>query len=245
MNLIIANNQSIFDEAAANQILLQLSEKPNSVIAFATGSTPLGMYKKLVAWYKNGMIDFSQIHAFNLDEFADIDIFSKNSFFSFLKKNLYDLVNIKPDHIQPIQSAVGSIDEICSSYENKIKDCGGLDLAILGIGLNGHIGYNEPGTPFHSLTHWTTLTAATIEANKKLFNEMNETPKQGITMGIKTIMGAKKILLLANGEEKAEVLQKALYGPITEEVPASVLQMHSNMVTILDCRAAKYLGETV
>ena len=240
MEIILANNQSMFDEEAANQVLLQLKKKPESVIAFATGGTPEGMYKKLAALYRNGNIDFSQIHAFNLDEFADIDCSHENSFFSFLKTNLYDSLNIKPRHIHPIRFT-GS-EEACTDYENEIKNHGGIDFAILGIGLNGHIGYNEPGTAFDSKTHLVQLTEQTIQSNSKLFKDF-DIPKRGITMGIKTIMNARKIMLLANGEEKAEMIYKALYGRVSEEIPASILQLHSNLVVVLDERAAKYLKE--
>ena len=245
MNIIVVNNKSMFDEAAANQILLQIIKKEDSAIAFATGGTPLGVYRKLVAWYRNGILDFSKIHAFNLDEFADMDMNHKDSFLSFLKANLYDSVNMNPNHIYPIAYDVESEEETSCSYENKIKSCGGLDLAILGIGLNGHIGYNEPGTPFDTLTHLSQLAPTTIQYNSKwLHKQIEEVPKQGITMGIRTIMNARKVLLLAHGEEKAEILHKAMYGTISPEVPASILQLHSNMVIVLDDKAAKYLKET-
>ena len=243
MNLNVVNQLNMYDEIAANQLLLQLKKKPNSAIAFATGNTPIAMYKKLVAWYRNGDIDFSQIQAFNLDEFADLDIESSNSFFSFLKRNLYDSVNIEPSHIHPIKNTEASA-IVCSNYEEKIKIHGGIDLAILGIGLNGHIGYNEPGSDFHSLTHLVQLSSQTIEANSNMFGSYEETPKLGITMGIRTIMNSRKILLMARGEEKAKIVHRALYGPITKDIPASILQLHSNMVVVLDEKAAKYLKET-
>lgn len=240
MNIIIANHQAAFDEIAANEFSQEIQRKKDSVVAFATGNTPLGLYRKLVEMYKSGVLDFSSIQALNLDEFSGIDKNHKGSFYSFLKKHLYNQVNVKEENIHPLYYKGGVKEEICKAYEATIKKYGGIDIAILGIGSNGHIAYNEPGTSFDSRTHITALTRDTIEANKKFFTGFDEMPQGGITMGIKTIMKARKVILLANGENKAEIIYRALCGGITTDVPASVLQLHPNISIILDKESAKH-----
>ena len=219
---------------AANIISAQIIMKPNCVLGLATGSTPIGTYDQLVDWYKKGDLDFSKITTVNLDEYKGLPKENDQSYWYFMNKNLFSRVNIRPDyHFLPDGMNLDSANE-CERYEKLIDSLGGIDLQLLGLGRNGHIGFNEPGEAFEKETHCVDLTESTIEANKRFFESEDDVPRQAYTMGIKNIMQAKKILVVVSGEDKADILKEVLYGPITPKVPASILQLHNDVTIVAD-----------
>ena len=208
--------------------------KPDCVLGLATGSTPVGLYKQLIEWYRNGDLDFSGVRTVNLDEYKGISRENDQSYYYFMHQNLFDHVNIPagnthlPDGMEP------DSEKECRRYEELIQSMGSVDLQLLGIGHNGHIGFNEPADAFDKLVHCVNLTQSTIEANKRFFASAKEVPRQAYTMGIQTIMRSKKILIIANGEGKADIVRDAFFGPITPMVPASVLQLHNDVTLVAD-----------
>ena len=219
---------------AANIISAQMILKDDSVLGLATGSTPIGIYDQLVDWYKKGDLDFSKITTVNLDEYKGLPKENDQSYWYFMNKNLFSRVNIRPDyHFLPDGTNLDSDNE-CERYEKLIDSLGGIDLQLLGLGRNGHIGFNEPAADFAVTTHCVDLTESTIEANKRFFESADDVPRQAYTMGIGTIMKAKKILLVVNGEGKADIVAKAFFGPVTPEVPASILQLHRDVTIVAD-----------
>ena len=217
---------------AANIMSAQIIMKPDAVLGLATGSTPVGMYAQLVEWYKKGDLDFSKVTSVNLDEYKGLSGDNDQSYRYFMNQNLFDHVNIDKDS-----------DKACAQYNEIIRKTGGVDMQLLGIGGNGHIGFNEPGAAFEKETHCVDLTESTIKANARFFESMDEVPKQAYTMGIKNIMAAKKILLMATGTSKAEALYNSLYGPITPNVPASILQLHPDLTVVADEDALSLIRE--
>lgn len=219
---------------AANIISAQIILKPDCVLGLATGSTPIGTYQQLIERYREGDLDFSQVRTANLDEYRGLTRDNDQSYYYFMYHNLFKEVNIDmantniPDGTNPDSAAEAA------RYDQVIRDLGGVDLQLLGMGHNGHIGFNEPGDAFDKGTHCVDLQPSTIEANKRFFASIDDVPKQAYTMGIQTIMSARKILLLVSGAEKAEILHKALCGPITPHVPASVLQLHNDVTVVAD-----------
>ena len=242
MKIIRATDYYDMSRKAANIISAQVIMKPNCVLGLATGGTPVGTYKQLVEWYNKGDLDFSEVTTVNLDEYRGLPREHPESYWSFMHKNLFDLVNIRPEAIHlPDGTNMDSAAE-CAHYDEIIRQLGGVDLQLLGIGHDGHIGFNEPGDAFELETHCVDLTAETIEANKRFFDgDVNQVPKQAYTMGIKTIMQARKVLMVANGAGKADIVKKAFFGPVTPEVPASILQMHPDFTLVLDAEAASRL----
>ena len=242
MKIIRAKDYADMSRKAANIISAQVIMKPNCVLGLATGGTPVGAYAQLVDWYNKGDIDFSEVTTVNLDEYRGLPREHPESYWSFMHKNLFDLVNIRPEAIHlPDGTNMDSAAE-CAHYDEIIRQLGGVDLQLLGIGHDGHIGFNEPGAAFELGTHCVNLTPATIEANKRFFDgDVNQVPKQAYTMGIKTIMQARKVLMVANGAGKADIVKKAFFGPVTPEVPASILQMHPDFTLVLDAEAASRL----
>lgn len=222
---------------AAAIIASQVTLKPDSVLGLATGSTPIGTYDELAMLYKQGDLDFSETRTVNLDEYKGLEPENEQSYFYFMKKHLFERVNINLDSVHIPDGMAADGERECACYEQTIQDLGGIDLQLLGIGHNGHIGFNEPEKVFERETHCVELSGSTIEANKRFFASEEEVPRYAYTMGIGTIMRAKKILLIASGEEKAAIMKQALRGPITPEVPASVLQLHPD-VTIVGDEAA-------
>lgn len=222
---------------AANIISAQIILKPNCVLGLATGSTPVGTYEQLVEWYRKGDLDFSQVTSVNLDEYKGLSGDNDQSYRYFMNTHLFDHVNIDKSRTFVPDGLEADSDRACALYDEIIRNVGGIDMQLLGIGHNGHIGFNEPGVAFGKETHCVNLTESTIEANKRFFEREEDVPRQAYTMGIKSIMQAKKILLVASGADKAEIMEKAFCGPITPEVPASVLQLH-NDVTIVGDKAA-------
>lgn len=219
---------------AANIISAQVIMKPNCTLGLATGSTPLGIYDQLTEWYKKGDLDFSAVHSVNLDEYRGLPKENDQSYYYFMHKNLFDRVNIRPENTNVPNGMEPDAEKECRRYEKLIADLGGIDLQLLGLGHNGHIGFNEPGEAFEKETHCVDLQERTIEANKRFFESADEVPRQAYTMGIKTIMQAKKILVAVSGEDKAEIVKKAFFGPVTPTVPASILQMHNDVTVVAD-----------
>ena len=219
---------------AANIISAQVIMKPNCTLGLATGSTPLGIYDQLTEWYKKGDLDFSTVHSVNLDEYRGLPKENDQSYYYFMHKNLFDRVNIRSENTNVPNGMEPDAEKECRRYEKLIADLGGIDLQLLGLGHNGHIGFNEPGEAFEKETHCVDLQERTIEANKRFFESADEVPRQAYTMGIKTIMQAKKILVAVSGEDKAEIVKKAFFGPVTPTVPASILQMHNDVTVVAD-----------
>lgn len=219
---------------AANIISAQVIMKPDCVLGLATGSTPIGLYQQLVAWYEKGDLDFSEVRTVNLDEYKGLSRENDQSYYYFMHHNLFDHVNLPAENSHLPNGMELDSDKECRRYSELIRSMGGVDLQLLGIGHNGHIGFNEPGDAFDNDVHCVNLTQSTIEANKRFFASADDVPKQAYTMGIKTIMQAKKILIVASGEDKADIVRDAFFGPITPKVPASVLQLHNDVTLVAD-----------
>ena len=219
---------------AANIISAQVIMKPDCVLGLATGSTPIGLYQQLVAWYEKGDLDFSEVRTVNLDEYKGLSRENDQSYYYFMHHNLFDHVNLPAENSHLPNGMEPDSDKECRRYSELIRSMGGVDLQLLGIGHNGHIGFNEPGDAFDNDVHFVDLTQSTIEANKRFFASADDVPKQAYTMGIKTIMQAKKILIVASGEDKADIVRDAFFGPITPKVPASVLQLHNDVTLVAD-----------
>jgi len=228
---------------AANIISAQVIMKPHAVLGLATGSTPIGGYEQLVEWYKKGDLDFSKVTSVNLDEYKGLSGDSDQSYRYFMNTNLFDHVNIDKSRTFVPDGLEEDSEAACAKYDAVIQSVGGIDLQLLGIGGNGHIGFNEPGEAFIPMTHCVALTKSTIEANARFFASMDEVPKYAYTMGIKNIMSANKVLLLASGEGKAQALYDSFYGPVIPEVPASVLQLHNDVVVVADDAALRVCKE--
>lgn len=234
MQLIQAKDYEDMSRKAANIISAQVILKPNCVLGLATGSTPLGTYSNLIDWYKKGDLDFSQVSSVNLDEYRGLPADNDQSYRYFMKTNLFDQVNIDQSRTYVPNGMEPDSDKACRDHDNIINELGGIDLQLLGLGLNGHIGFNEPADEFPKGTHCVDLTQSTIEANSRFFASIDEVPTQAYTMGIQSIMLAKKILIIASGANKAEIIAKAFLGPVTPEVPASILQMHPDVTLVAD-----------
>ena len=219
---------------AANIISAQIIMKPDCVLGLATGSTPIGLYKQLIEWYQKGDLDFSEVRTVNLDEYKGISRENDQSYYYFMHQNLFDHVNVPEGNTHLPDGMALDPEKECDRYNNLIQSMGGVDLQLLGIGHNGHIGFNEPGDSFDKQVHCVNLTESTIEANKRFFASADEVPRQAYTMGIGNILQAKKILVVANGEGKAEIVKKAFFGPVTPQVPASILQLHQDVVLVAD-----------
>lgn len=219
---------------AANIISAQIIMKPDCVLGLATGSTPVGAYQQLVEWYQKGDIDFSSVRTVNLDEYKGLSEDNSQSYKYFMNHHLFHHVNIDINNTH-IPNGMAEEDEAeCERYTQIIKSLGGIDLQLLGLGHNGHIGFNEPSSAFDKETHCVALTESTIEANSRLFKNADEVPRYAYTMGIKTIMQAKKILIVVSGEDKAEIVRKAFTGDVTPNVPVSILQMHKDVILVGD-----------
>ena len=234
MQIYRAKDYEDMSKKAANIIASQVVLKPDCVLGLATGSTPIGAYKNLVEKYEQGDLDFSQVTTVNLDEYKGLPRENDQSYYYFMHDNLFDHVNVKPENTHLPDGTKEDANEECARYEELIRSLGGQDLQLLGLGHNGHIGFNEPDTVFEKTTHWVALQESTIEANKRFFASADDVPKQAYTMGIGTIMQAKKILVVVSGEDKADTVAKAFFGPVTPEVPASILQFHKDVILVAD-----------
>ncbi len=243
MNVYVTKNYQELSRKAANIISAQIIMKPNAVLGLATGSTPEGAYEKLVEWYQKGDVDFSQITTVNLDEYKGLSGDHDQSYRYFMNKHLFNHVNIDKDSTFVPDGTIEDAEEACCAYNELLESVGPADLQLLGIGGNGHIGFNEPADTYEALTHCVALTESTIEANARFFESADDVPKFAYTMGIKNIMNAKTILLMASGESKANALYEALYGPITPKVPASVLQLHPDVLVVADEAAMSVIYE--
>lgn len=234
MKIINAKDYQEMSRKAANIISAQVILHPNCVLGLATGSSPIGTYQQLTEWFRKGDIDFSGVTTINLDEYYGLDSNNDQSYRYFMDQHLFSKVNINIQNTNLPNGKANDIDLECSRYDDLITSVGGIDLQLLGIGLNGHIGFNEPSVSFEKRTHCVELKESTIMANRRFFNSIDEVPKKALTMGIKSIMQAKKILLIASGEDKSDILHKALYGAVTPEVPASILQMHPDLTVVVN-----------
>jgi len=238
MKVTIVRDYNELSSKTAQLIIEQIINKKNSVLGLATGSTPNGMYKELIRLNQEVKVDFSEVITFNLDEYYGLSPEHPQSYHFFMWDSFFKHINIKKENVHLLNGITENIDKECAQYEALIKKSGGIDLQVLGIGNNGHIGFNEPDISLNGRTHLVNLTTKTIRANSRFFNNTQEVPKQAITMGIGTIMRAKKIILLANGKRKARVIERTINGPITTKVPATVLQLHNNVTIIVDQEAA-------
>lgn len=234
MKIYKAKDYKDMSRKAANIISAQVIMKPNCVLGLATGSTPIGTYDQLVEWYNKGDLDFSEVTTVNLDEYKGLPRTNDQSYYYFMHQHLFDRVNIDPERTNVPNGMEPDAEKECGRYEELIRSLGGVDLQLLGLGHNGHIGFNEPGEAFEKETHCVDLTESTIEANKRFFASADDVPKQAYTMGIKTIMQAKKILIVVKGENKADIVERAFFGPVTPEVPASILQLHNDVTLVGD-----------
>ncbi len=241
MRIYRAKDYDEMSRRAANFISAQVMMKPESVLGLATGSTPVGTYRHLVARCRKGDLDFSGVKTVNLDEYRGLPRDHQQSYYYFMYTNLFQGINIDLNQTHIPNGMEADSDKECSRYEQMIQSVGGIDLQLLGLGHNGHIGFNEPGQVFEKTTHCVDLTESTIEANKRFFGSADEVPRQAYTMGIGTIMQAKRILLIVSGEDKAAILKTALQGDVTPAVPASILQMHRDVIVVADEAAMSML----
>ena len=234
MKIIRAKDYNDMSRKAANIISAQVIMKPNAVLGLATGGTPVGTYKQLIDWYNKGDIDFSEVTTINLDEYRGLPRTHSQSYWYFMHENFFNFVNVPESRINVPDGSNPDSDAACREYDEIIHKAGGIDLQLLGIGVDGHIGFNEPGNAFELETHCVDLTETTIKSNQRFFGNDENVPKQAYTMGIKTIMQARKVLMVVNGAEKAEIVKKAFRGPVTPEVQASILQMHPDFTLVGD-----------
>ena len=242
MRILVCKNYDEMSKKAAQMILSQVTLKPNSVLGLATGSTPIGMYKELVNMYNNKLIDFSEVSTFNLDEYYNLPKSNDQSYDYFMRDNLFKYINVADENINIPNGMVDNIEEECERYDRSIKESGGVDIQVLGIGHNAHIGFNEPTINFERGTHLVDLKESTIEANARFFDKIEDVPQKAITMGTGSIFKARKIMLLACGDAKSEAIYNTVYGKVIPEVPASILQFHNDIVLILDEAAASKLN---
>ena len=243
MKIIRAKDYADMSRKAANIISAQVIMKPNCVLGLATGGTPVGAYAQLVDWYNKGDIDFSEVTTVNLDEYRGLPKEHPESYWSFMHRNLFDKVNIDPAKINLPDGTNPDAEDACAKYNQIIHAVGGIDLQLLGMGLNGHIGFNEPDEYFSKGTHCVNLTESTIEANKRFFASADDVPRQAYTMGVQTIMLARRIVLVVSGENKAETVREAFFGPVTPQVPASILQLHTDVSIVADEAALSKCGD--
>jgi glucosamine-6-phosphate deaminase len=230
---------------AANIISAQIILKPDCVLGLATGSTPIGIYYQLTEWYRKGDLDFHQVKTVNLDEYKGLAPENKQSYHYFMKHNLFQHINIDEKNTFLPNGMEQDSERECTRFDHIIEQLGAIDLQLLGLGHNGHIGFNEPGEVFEKGTHCVALSESTIEANSRLFVPGEAVPSHAYTMGIQTIMIAKKILLAVSGEDKAEILMKTLTGPVTPLIPASILQLHPDCTIVADQKASALLEDSL
>ena len=243
MRVIVTKDYEDLGRVAANIIAAQVTLKPETVLGLATGSSPISTYKNLIKKYENGDLDFSRCYAANLDEYVGLTKDNDQSYAYFMYENLFKHINIDMANTNIPDGTETDCAKECARYDKVVADLGGVDIQLLGIGHNGHVGFNEPADCFAKGTNLIDLTPSTIDANTRFFAKKEDVPTQAYTMGIKTIMSAKKVLLVATGEGKAEIIYKMVAGDITPQVPASVLQLHNDAIVVVDEAAAKLLRE--
>lgn len=239
MNIIKVKNYKELSMQAAGIVAAQISRKKNTVLGLPTGQTPLGMYQELVKRFRKGEIDFSQVITFNLDEYYGLSPEHPQSYNYYMWQTFFNNINIKKENVFIPDGVTKDVQKECRYYESLIEKKGGIDLQFLGIGDNGHIGFNEPAIALNSNTHLVNLSQATIEANSRFFNDIEDVPRKALTMGMGTIMKAKQIILLASGMKKAPAIAKTINGKVNTEVPASLLQLHRDVTIIVDKDAAR------
>src|SRR3954464_15413374 len=241
MEVVVQKTPAEMAHAAAREVANVLNAKPNAVVGLATGSTPLGLYQELVRLHKKGELDFSHVTTFNLDEYVGLPITHPQSYHYFMHEHLFRHINIPPQNVHIPSGTTTNYRAFCDWYERRITECGGIDVQILGIGSDGHIAFNEPGSSLSSRTRLKTLAPQTIDDNARFFESRDEVPVYAITMGVGTILQARQILLLANGAKKAEAVAAAVEGPVTSMITASALQMHPDATVYVDEPAAAKL----
>ena len=241
MKIYVAENYEAMSRKAASIIASHVTLKPDCVLGLATGSTPIGMYKELVKACQNGELDFSQVKSVNLDEYVGLEPTHDQSYRYFMQDNLFNHVNIDVANTNVPNGLAEDTAAECERYDKVMEEMGGIDIQVLGMGHNGHIGFNEPADHFPLGTHIVDLQESTIQANARFFASADEVPKQALTMGIGSIMRARQILVVVNGEGKADIVKAAFTGPVTPMVPASILQLHPNVVLVGDKAALSKL----
>lgn len=241
MRVIIGKTADAIAQRAAEFVAAQIRRKPNAVLGLATGSTPLGLYGKLIRMHKEGGLDFSQVTTFNLDEYVGLGPKDSQSYRYFMQENLFDHINILPDRTYVPDGRALDFETYCELYERQIADAGGIDLQVLGIGRDGHIAFNEPGSSLGSRTRLKALTTETILDNARFFGSEDRVPKLAVTMGVGTILESRRCLLLAVGESKANAVRSAIEGPVTSQITASALQLHRDAIAIVDTEAGDWL----
>lgn len=241
MRLMVTKNYEEMSKVAAKEMAEDIKKNPEIVLGLATGGTPVGMYKELIRMYNEGELDFSKVTSINLDEYVGLGGDHDQSYRYFMNTNLFNHINIDKNNTFVPNGLAENIEEECLNYDKRIQDMGGIDLQLLGLGANGHIGFNEPGEALSVGTHLTKLKESTIQANARFFTSIDDVPREAITMGLGGIMKAKKIMVIASGEGKSEVVKAMMSGKITTEIPATMLQMHRDVLLIVDEEAAKLL----
>ena len=241
MNVLVFDTEEQIGVAAGYYMCGQVLQKPESVLGLATGSTPMKAYDHMVALYKQGAVDFSRVTTFNLDEYCRLDVRDKNSYHTFMYENLFNHINIPNENINFLNGNAWDLETECANYEQKIKASGGIDIQLLGIGSNGHIAFNEPADSFQRWSHVVALKESTIQDNSRFFDSIEDVPTHAVTMGIGSIMQARRILIIALGEKKAKAIKQLIDGNVTPECPASVLQFHKDVTLMLDKGAASLL----
>lgn len=234
MNIMRVRDYNQMSEKATEFLVNRINSLENPVLGLATGSTTEGLYQRLIEKYSQGEISFKHVTTFNLDEYVGLEQSDPKSYYYFMNERLFRHVDISMDRVHIPNGAASDLKKECEAYENAIAQAGGVDVQVLGIGANGHIGFNEPGTPFSSKTDVVDLDKSTIQANARFFNSIEEVPTQAVSMGIETIMNSKEILLVVSGDTKADAMAKLLEGEISEDFPASVLNKHDSVTVIVD-----------
>ena len=242
MEIIVQDTVEEMSKTAARMVAKVLNAKPNAVLGLATGSTPLGLYQELVRMHQEGGLDFGQITTFNLDEYVGLPNRHPQSYHYFMHENLFKHVNIPKQNIHIPSGSTDNYEAFCAWYERRIVESGGIDVQILGIGSDGHIAFNEPTSSLGSRTRIKTLARQTIDDNARFFDTAEEVPIYAITMGVGTILEARKIILLANGKSKADAISAAIEGPVTSQITASALQLHRDVMYVLEREAASGLA---
>ena len=242
MQVYVAESYADMSRKAANILSAQVILKPDTVMGLATGSSPVGTYQQLIEWYKKGDLDFAQVRTVNLDEYAGLAPEHSQSYRRFMQENFFDHINIPRENTHVPNGLAPDLEAECRRYNQVIQSLGGIDIQLLGMGHNGHIGFNEPGQAFELETHVVDLTDNTIEANARFFASRDEVPRHAITMGIKSIMQAQRIVMVVSGADKADIVRAAFAGPVVPQVPASILQMHPNFILVGDKAALSKLG---
>jgi len=243
MRIIVEKDYHAMSKKAALMVASQITLKPNSKLGLATGGTPKAMYDKLIGMYREEEVDFSEVQSFNLDEYCGLEAEHPNSYHYYMNDNFFKEINIRKENIHIPDGSAEDFNKECRNYEESIKNAGGIDLQILGIGSNGHIGFNEPAENLNVATEVVDLTEETIAANSRYFESKDEVPKKAISMGMATILKAERIVLMASGKNKAEAIKKTVSGKISTQIPASLLQTHPEITIILDRDAASLISK--